>query len=72
MAKTWTIKELKKACENEISKGNGDKIIMISKDDEGNGWHYLFYGFVDYDVDYDWNEDLDTRLSNKSNTVLLG
>lgn len=72
MGKIWTVKELKKACEDEINKGNGNKVIMISKDDEGNGWHYLFYGLVDYDADYDWNEDIDERIAKKQDTMLLG
>ena len=40
------IKELKAVCELEISKGNGDKQIYISADDEGNGFHPLFFTFT--------------------------
>ena len=32
--KPLTIKQLKEICEKEIKKGNGDKSIMISNDDE--------------------------------------
>ena len=32
---TITIKQLLKACKEEIAKGNGDKYILISGDDEG-------------------------------------
>lgn len=39
-----TVKQLLKACQKEITKGNGDKHILISCDDEGNGYHTLFYG----------------------------
>ena len=33
------------ACKEEIAKGNGDKHILISGDDEGNSFHELFYLF---------------------------
>ena len=42
-----TIKELMYACKIEIAKGNGDKEIWLSNDDEGNGFHQLFYEFTD-------------------------
>ena len=42
---TITIKQLLKACKEEIAKGNGDKYILISGDDAGNSFHELFYRF---------------------------
>ncbi len=42
-----TVKQLKELCEKQIKKGNGDKHILISNDDEGNGFHTLFYDFAD-------------------------
>ena len=42
---TITVKQLLKACKEEIAKGNGDKHILISGDDEGNSFHELFYLF---------------------------
>ena len=44
--KPITVEQLKKLCEREIKKGNGHKVIMISQDDEGNGYHYLWYSFT--------------------------
>jgi hypothetical protein len=41
-----TVRELKALCEQEIAKGNGDKKIYISVDDEGNGFHPLFFPFT--------------------------
>ena len=41
------VKELKKYCDMQIKKGNGNKEIQISCDDEGNGYHTLFYQFED-------------------------
>ena len=31
--------------DTEIKKGNGDKIVLISEDDELNGFHTLWTGF---------------------------
>lgn len=42
-----TINELLAACQEQVDKGNGDKRIAISNDDEGNGFHMLFYLFTD-------------------------
>ena len=41
---TLTINDLYKLCKNQIKKGNGEKKILISDDDEGNGFHELFFG----------------------------
>lgn len=72
MNKPYTVKELKELCETQIKYGNGDKIIMISDDDEGNGFHYLWYSFspayeniID---DYMINED----IASKEDTIILG
>ena len=42
---TITVKQLLQACKEEVAKGNGDKHILISGDDEGNSFHELFYLF---------------------------
>jgi hypothetical protein len=42
-----TIKELARFCVEQLGKGNGDKKIVISDDNEGNGYHGLFYGFTE-------------------------
>ena len=46
-----TVKELEMFCKKQIKKGNGDKHILISCDDEGNGFHTLFYEFSDEDTE---------------------
>ena len=43
----FTINQLKEMCEQQIRKGNGDKHILISDDDEGNGYHELFFAFTE-------------------------
>lgn len=46
MNKQLTVKMLKALCEKQISNGNGNRMIVISDDNEGNGFHGLFYGFT--------------------------
>ena len=41
-----TVKQLLEICKEQIEAGNGDKVVLISDDDEGNGFHTLFYGFL--------------------------
>lgn len=41
-----TINDLYKLITKEMAKGNGNKKIVISDDNEGNGYHGLFYGFT--------------------------
>lgn len=40
-----TINKLFEECKKQIQNGNGQKHILISSDDEGNGFHELFYAF---------------------------
>lgn len=44
--KALTINDLAKLCKEQIKKGNGNKKIVISSDDEGNEYHELFFGFT--------------------------
>ena len=69
-----TVKVLAKYCLEQIRKGNGDKIVQISQDDEGNGYHTLYYQFTDdleeIEACYEYgmfHDNLDT-----TNVVLLG
>lgn len=41
-----TLEQLMKMCMQEIANGNAQKKILISNDDEGNGYHALYYGFA--------------------------
>lgn len=47
MYKGITVRELAALCYQQIKKGNGNKHILISDDDEGNGYHTLLYAFQD-------------------------
>lgn len=81
--KPLTVKELKKECEKQILFGNGDRVIMISQDDEGNDYHYLWYSFITpeeyekpvtlhgetFEIEFNYhNED----VAKKEDTIILG
>lgn len=42
-----TVNQLLEECEKQKSKGNGNKKVYISSDDEGNSYHALYYSFTD-------------------------
>ena len=69
-----TVKQLEAFCKAQIKKGNGDKHILISCDDEGNGFHTLFYPFSDSDTDgfKDMVEMEHDGTHTKDNCVILG
>ena len=46
MADVITVDQLLLFCKAEHEKGNGNKKIAISRDDEGNGYHDLFFSFT--------------------------
>jgi hypothetical protein len=66
-----TVKELYEICKNAIKDGDGNKYIVVSDDNEGNGFHGLFYGLSPLDDDY---IDLiyDSNHNSKSDTIILG
>ena len=41
-----TVNELKKLCDNLVEEGYGDFSVIISDDEDGNGYHDLFYPFL--------------------------
>ena len=43
--KVITVEELAVLAKYEVERGNGKKKIMLSDDDEGNGYHAMFYAF---------------------------
>lgn len=67
-----TVKLLKEMCEDAIKKGCGNKTILISCDDEGNGFHTLFFGFMTDINDINVYKDLFHDNNNPKNVVLLG
>lgn len=73
MNKPLTIKQLKKFIDDEIKKGNGDKVIMISDDDEGNGYHYLWYALTPAEELLHGDDYcIDDRIASVVDTMILG
>ena len=67
-----TVRELYQACEDLIERGLGDKQIVISNDDEGNGFHTLFCTFVSDPYEVEQFKDLFHDKNKVSETVILG
>ena len=48
---------------------------MLSDDDEGNGYHYLWYSFItanELDGVFELENSLDERIAPKDKTIILG
>lgn len=56
------VEELMLLCAEEVKKGNGKKEILISDDDEGNGFHKLFYAFESDKVTRDYGYDSEKQI----------
>ena len=46
-SKAITVDMLQRMCKEMSKMGLGDKKILISNDDEGNGYHELFFTFTE-------------------------
>lgn len=69
--KVLTIKDLYKECKKEIEKGNENKVIMISQDDEGNGYHYLWYSFTN-PHNIISKDEINENIAKYEDTIILG
>lgn len=69
--KPITVKELHELCEEQIAKGNENKVIMISQDDEGNGYHYLWYSFSEA-KDVVNEDEISKDIASLDDTIILG
>lgn len=69
------LKDLYKAIQEQILKGNGDKVVMLSNDDEGNGYHYLWYAFItgkEMEVDDYFQMSVNKNIASIEDTIVLG
>jgi len=66
-----TVKELYDYCAKEINAGNGDKHIVVSDDNEGNGYHGMFYGFTPWDDEFE-SLIYDSQFNSADDTIVLG
>lgn len=67
-----TVRDLKKFCDDAIKDGYGNKTILISCDDEGNGFHTLYFGFTTDEDDIKSYDYLFHDRNNPNDVVLLG
>ena len=67
-----TVKELLKACQEQVDKGNGDKGILLSRDDEGNGYHSCWYLFSEDVFDFTSPEEVGLPAEDLGNCIILG
>ena len=72
MDKGRTVNELFEACKVQIAKGNGDKHILVSNDDEGNGFHTLFYLITDSPETVVWALESEHDSHTADEVVVLG
>lgn len=70
--KEITVKDLAIACAKQLEKGNGNKIILLSDDDEGNGYHTMFYLFTDKKEDVAACLELEHDRHNVDDVIILG
>ena len=71
MSKQIQVKDLYKSCKEQIDKGNGDKYIVVADDNEGNGYHGMFFYFSENVEDF---MDLlrDSQVSDCDKLIILG
>ena len=70
--KPLTIEDLLRECQKQIKAGNGKKVIMLSDDDEGNGYHYCWYTFSPADETSMDTYMIDERIAKMEDTIILG
>jgi hypothetical protein len=71
--KQLTIKELLELCKQQVKKGNGDKKIVISDDNEGNGYHGLFYTFTEIEEEEkEYYPIYDSETKDIKEIIILG
>ena len=73
MNNQMTVKQLLKLCQEEVKKGNGDKFIVVADDNEGNGYHGMFYGFSDANGMYGIEGEIyDSCYTKPEEFIILG
>lgn len=71
MNKQMTVNDLFELCKEAIRKGHGNKNIVLSDDNEGNGYHGMFYGFTEITEGFE-DEIYDSVTNSARDTIILG
>lgn len=45
-----TVEELLASCQTQVALGNGKKYVLLSDDEEGNGYHECYFVLSDADA----------------------
>ena len=75
--KQLTVLNLFKLLEQEVRNGNGNKVIVVADDNEGNAFHGLFYGITSEPNDIKENIEnsngiYDSQERDLNKIVILG
>ena len=71
MNKQMTVNDLFELCKEAIREGHGNKNIVLSDDNEGNGYHGMFYGFTEVTEGFE-DEIYDSVTNSARDTIILG
>jgi hypothetical protein len=69
------LKDLYKACQKLMKEGKGEKTLILSDDNEGNGYHGMFYTLTeisDEDAKYYQGCVYDTNEEEVTNCIVVG
>lgn len=68
-----TVFQLLALCKQQCILGNGNKAIVISDDNEGNGYHGLFYGFTEIEEEEaEYYPIYDSQETDAKKLIILG
>lgn len=70
--KQMTIKELSMIANKCVKDGYGDRMLVISDDNEGNGFHGLFYGITVKDIESYKDLIYDSTTDDMNKIAILG
>jgi len=75
MAKQIKLKDLYAACKEQMALGNGEKVLVVSDDNEGNGFHGMFFTITPIEPKmkgYYESLIMDSCETNADNILLVG
>jgi hypothetical protein len=67
-----TVKQLELMLKKAIKEGHGDKYVFLSDDDEGNGFHALFYGITEDATPFEYEIHQIADKEDLKKIVILG
>jgi len=68
-----TVNQMLAYCQEQVRRGNGDKYLITADDNDGNGYHGIFYGLTNAS-DIDDIEDLiyDSQIKDPDKLMCIG